>query len=68
MTLDPNFHTNNDYCPYMDYIGKNDKKICMGQIRHIIAQGLWAPPQQVTKNTVNQLYLAAIKFGGFATF
>ncbi len=25
---------------YMNYLGENDKKICMGQIRHIIAQGL----------------------------
>ncbi len=33
--------TNNNYCLYMNYSGKNDEKICMGQIRHIIAQGLW---------------------------
>ncbi len=25
---------------YMNYFGRNDKKVYMGQIRHIIAQGL----------------------------
>ena len=24
----------------MNYFGENDKKTCMGQIRHMIAQGL----------------------------
>ncbi len=29
----------------MNYVGRNYKKICMGQIRHIIAQGLDTLPQ-----------------------
>ena len=33
--------TNNNYHPYINYFGENDKRICMGQIRHIIAQGLF---------------------------
>ncbi len=40
MALGPNICTNNDYLLYMNFFGKYDKRICMGQIRHIIAQCL----------------------------
>ena len=59
MALGPNFWINNDYHPYMNYFGKNDERICMGQIRHIIAQGLYILRQQVSDSETpfSRIYL-----------
>ena len=62
MTNNPenNSITNKDYCPYKNYFGKNDKKICMGQIRHIIAQGLvtaMAPKLTYCADSIDKMQL-----------